>query len=300
MFEFPDFNISLHEKILFYTFTGAWFIQLMYYYLLYFRFAIYRNRKNEEVEENPVSVILCAKNEENNLRKNLPFLLEQDYPKYEVIVVNDCSEDNTDLVLSEFKAKYSHLHTTNITKDKKFTHGKKLALTIGVKAANHDILLMTDADCQPYSDKWISTIQRNFIKKKEIILGYGPYQHKKGFLNSLTRFDTFFIALQYFSYALSGIPYMGVGRNMAYKKETFFRNKGFASHAHIASGDDDLFVKENATSKNTGIEINQDSFTYTEPENSLLQWTRKKKRHLTTSRLYKPGTKMLLGLENFS
>ncbi|MBI5218297.1 MAG: glycosyltransferase [Bacteroidia bacterium] len=271
------------------------FIQLIYY-ILYSRILFYKKKKIA-ASHIPVSIIVCAKNEAENLQKFLPDILTQEYPEYEVVVVNDCSEDETEDILERMTKQYSHLKTTFIKKDEKFTHGKKLALSVGIKAAKNEWLLLTDADCQIGSKNWLSLMAGNFDDKTEIVLGFGGYLKQKGMLNKLIRFDTAFIALQYLSFALAGIPYMGVGRNLAYRKSLFFNNKGFASHAHIKSGDDDLFINEVAGRKNTKVEIDCESFTRSAPEESFFNWYLQKKRHLTTGAFYKPMHKFILALE---
>ena len=275
-------------------------IQLYFYIIYYTRIIFYKNKKESTLKKEPVSVIICARNEEHNLEKNLPSILTQDYPDYEVIVVNDCSEDDSEFVLERFQKKYKHLKTTTIKQDEKFYHSKKLALTIGIKAAKNELLLLTDADCFTESNRWIEKMQTKFSDKKEIVLGYGGYNKEKKIINNLIRFDTLFIALQYMTYALAHRPYMGVGRNMAYKKSLFFKHKGFASHNHIESGDDDLFVSEAATKKNTSIEISKDSITRSEAEQNFHSWFKQKKRHYSSSKLYRFGTKWRLFWENAS
>jgi len=274
-------------------------IQLFYYLFFYSRI-IFRRSKQRNMDKEPVSVIICARNEEKNLEKFLPSILTQDYPQYEVIVVNDCSEDESEFVLERFQKQYKHLRTTTIKPDEKFYHGKKLALTVGIKAARYENLLLTDADCKAESNKWIEKMQANFYGKKEMVLGYGGYFPEKKLINNLIRFDTLFIALQYLTMALAKRPYMGVGRNMAYKKDLFFRNKGFAKHNHIISGDDDLFVNQVATKKNVAVEISRESITRSQAETSFSEWFKQKKRHTSTGFLYRFSTKWRLFWENFS
>jgi cellulose synthase/poly-beta-1,6-N-acetylglucosamine synthase-like glycosyltransferase len=216
------------------------------------------------------------------------------------VVINDSSIDGTQEYLDEMKEKYPILKTTTIKEDRKFKHGKKLALTIGIKAASNDLLLFTDADCRPETNLWIDTMQRNFTPGTSIILGYGGYAEKKGLLNTIIRFETLYIAIQYFGYALIGLPYMGVGRNLAYRKSLFFNNKGFARHMHLISGDDDLFVNEVANRKNTRIEISPESHTRSETKRTWKEWYFQKKRHLTTGPGYKFLIKFLLSLEVLS
>ena len=248
----------------------------------------------------PVSVIICARNEEQNLNKFLPAILEQDYPDFEVIVVNDCSDDDTDMVLKIFQMKYNNLKVSTIVKNPKFTNNKKLALTVGIKAANHEHLLFTDADCYPVTKDWISNVVSNYRVGIEIILGYGGYELKRGFLNKLIRFETLFTAMQYMGFAERKLPFMGVGRNLSYKKSLFFRNKGFASHAHLPSGDDDLFVMETATRNNTVVEADLRSFTLSVPETRFSDWLRQRGRHFITGFHYKFKIKVLLALEYIS
>jgi hypothetical protein len=132
------------------------------------------------------------------------------------------------------------------------------------------------------------------------VLGYSPYKKSTGFLNKIIRFDTFHTALQYLSYALAGLPYMGVGRNLSYKKDVFLRNKGFSAINHLPGGDDDLFINKVATKENTAIVIDPDTFTLSEPKKTFSEWFRQKTRHYTTARYYKPLHKFLLGMYSVS
>ena len=249
----------------------------------------------------PVSVIICAKNEADNLEKFLPEILTQDYPEFEVIVVNDCSEDETEMVLARLKERFPKLYYTSIPVDRKFFHGKKLALTIGVKAANSEYLVLTDADCKPSGSQWLNQMAQGFSdRNKEIVLGFGGYEKRRGFINQLVRYDTFFAAIQYMGFALSRKPYMGVGRNLAYKKSLFIRNNGLKNHVHIQSGDDDLFVQETASKTNTTVVIHPEAQTISVPPQTLNTWRNQKMRHLTTTSLYKSGIKTELFLEPFS
>ena len=285
--------------LLFLLLSIVTFIQFWVYWVTYRRIAFYHGTKGIP-ETQPVSVIICAKNEAVNLSKNLQAVLEQAYPEFEVIVVNDCSWDETEEHLLEMSAKYPHLKVVTIKEQEKYRHGKKVALTLGVKAARHEILLMIDADCIPASKNWLALVQAQFTNDTEIVLGYGAYQKKPGFLNKLIRFDTFLIAMQYFGFALGGNAYMGVGRNLAYRKSMFFRNKGFAKHNHLFSGDDDLFVNENSTPHNTKIEVEEAAFTLSEPKTSFNAWFKQKRRHMSTSRHYKGIHKLQLFLISVS
>ncbi|TAH42261.1 MAG: glycosyltransferase [Bacteroidetes bacterium] len=274
-------------------------MQLGQFWIAFRRLAFYK-RKAEGTNVQPVSVIICAKNEVLNLRKNLTGVLEQNYPDFEVIVVNDCSWDETGEYLEEMSKKYPHLKVVTLVEQEKYRHGKKFALTLGIKAAKNELLLMTDADCSVESKEWCSIMQSHFNTETEIVLGYGAYMKTKGFLNKLIRFDGFFIAMNYLSAALGGKAYMGVGRNLAYRRSLFFRNKGFAKHNHLFSGDDDLFVNSNSTSKNTAIEIDPKSFTVSEVKSGFSEWQNQKVRHMSTASHYKFYDKFRLFMVPFS
>lgn len=245
----------------------------------------------------PVSVIISARNEAENLLVNLPFILQQNYPNFEVIVVNDSSYDNSENVLLELKAKYDNLKIVTVAINDKYRTGKKFALTLGIKAANNEHLLFTDADCVPASNDWITRMVANFKPEKEIILGYSPYNRTKNFINPLIRFETIKTAINYFSAALKGNAYMGVGRNLAYTKTLFFSNKGFATHMHILSGDDDIFVNQNSTATNVAIEAHPDAFMYSIPKTNFRGWFNQKKRHFGAGKFYKGRHKAFLSLD---
>jgi cellulose synthase/poly-beta-1,6-N-acetylglucosamine synthase-like glycosyltransferase len=291
------YNTSL--LVLFCVFASAAAVQLFYY--LFFYLSVYLKEPNESNNDNqPVSVIICARNEAENLKNFLPAVLEQDYPDFEVIVVNDCSEDNSYDILGKFLEKYPNLRISTVNKDPKFSHNKKFAQFIGIKAAKNEILLFTDADCRPESNKWLEGMTSHFEEKVDFVLGYGGYISEKGLLNKYIRYDSFTIGVQYLGMAIRGVPYMGVGRNMSYRRSVFFANKGFGSHNHIVSGDDDLLVNTIATGKNTHVEYKKETHTRSVPSSSMNEWINQKKRHLTTVPFYKPRDKFLLITEPFT
>lgn len=249
----------------------------------------------------PVSVIISARNEAKNLQINLPSILEQKYPDFEVVVVNDCSYDRSEDVLKEFALTYKHLKVVTITEHDRFKTGKKFALTLGIKAAKNEHLLFTDADCMPASADWVTRMADHFNKKDvQIVLGYSPYRKTRNFLNAVIRYETVKTAINYLSAALRGDAYMGTGRNLAYTKTLFFSNKGFAAHMHILSGDDDLFVNQNATPTNTVIELHSDAYTYTDAKTTLAAWYRQKKRHFGAGTIYKKRHRKMLSLDAVS
>ncbi|MDB2482853.1 glycosyltransferase, partial [bacterium] len=235
------------------------------FYLFYFSARVAFIKENESVEKKGITVIICARNENENLKKNLPLVLNQKYDDFEVIVVNDRSWDNSIEILNNFKAKYSHLKIVDIPDNKTDNFGKKLAITIGIKAAKNNYLLFTDADCQPFSEYWINEMSKGFDKEKQIVIGVGIYEKEKGFLNKIIRFDTVQIAINSLGYAKAKLAYMGVGRNLAYHQDVYYLNDGFKSHYHVESGDDDLFVNQASNISNTQVIFNSKSMTISKP-----------------------------------
>ncbi|HEU4860721.1 MAG TPA: glycosyltransferase [Chitinophagaceae bacterium] len=289
-------------QITFYVFAALTFIQLFYYLWFFSRVAFYKLKKRTRSQQHPVSVIVCARDEDENLARHLPGLLVQEYGStYEVIAVNDNSVDDTKYILQELKKTFKdRLHVVELTHEAKLISGKKYPLSIGIKEANHEVMLLTDADCVPASEHWIQKMQAAYNDGIEIVLGYGGYHKRPGLLNKMIRFETFHSALQYLSFALAGIPYMGVGRNLSYKKSLFFKQKGFSSINHIPGGDDDLFVNKSAKRKNVAVVIDKDAATLSIPRKTWRSWVKQKYRHYTTAKYYKPVHKFLLGLYTFS
>lgn len=289
---------SIHwGEILFYAFAAVTIIQVFYYTWFFCRVAFFKAKEKAKSQQHPVSVIVCARDEDENLARNLPGVLVQSYPStYEVVVVNDNSNDDSKYILQELKKTFKSLQVVELTQEAKHISGKKYPLSIGIRESKNEILLLTDADCVPASEHWIEKMQNAYTDNIEIVLGYGAYHKKKGLLNKLIRFETFHTALQYLSYALAGIPYMGVGRNLSYRKNLFFRHKGFSSMNHIPSGDDDLFINKTSNKQNTAVVIDPDAITRSIPKTTWGGWLRQKSRHYTTAKYYKPKHKFLLGL----
>ncbi len=286
---------------LFYSFCLITLIQVFYYLFFFARLIFYKEKKKDSSQTHPVSVIICARDEAANLAKNLPGSLLQKYrTTHEVIVVDDNSFDDTKYLLEEFRKEFRQMQVIQLKQEAKLIPGKKFPLSVGIKTAKYEIVLLTDADCVPASEYWIDKMQESFDDDTEIVLGYGAYTKKKGLLNKLIRWETFHTALQYFTYALAGKPYMGVGRNLSYKKTVFYRHKGFSAHNNIPSGDDDLFINMAATKKNTKINIDKEAFTLSEPANTWSQWANQKMRHYSTGKYYQPVHKFLLGLYSLS
>jgi glycosyltransferase involved in cell wall biosynthesis len=284
-------------EIIFYLFAGVTAIQLFYYLYFFSRIAWYQPPSRERTQHHPVSVIICARDEDENLARNLPGVLVQSYPStYEVVTVNDNSVDDSKYILQELKKTFKTLNVVELTQEAVHISGKKYPLSVGIREARHEVLLLTDADCVPASERWVEKMQAGYQNGVEIVLGYGAYHRKKGLLNKLIRFETFHTALQFLSYAMAGLPYMGVGRNLSYKKSLFFRAKGFSAINHIPSGDDDLFVNRAANRHNTAVVIDPEAVTRSIPRTTWNGWLRQKSRHYTTAKFYKPRHKFLLGL----
>jgi len=283
------------------AFAGATAIQLFYYWWFFRRLAFYQPSPKEKSQTHPVSVIVCARDQAANLTEKLPGVLVQTYPTtHEVIVVNDNSVDETKYLLDELKKTFRHLQAVNLEYEAQLIPGKKYPLSIGIKEARHEVVLLTDADCVPASEFWMQKMQDGYNDGVEVVLGYGAYNKKPGMLNKLIRFETFHSALQYLSYALAGTPYMGVGRNLSYTKKLFFQNKGFSQLGRVPGGDDDLFVNMVANKHNTSVVIDPGAFTLSEPKKTWRDWVRQKSRHYSTGKFYKPKHRFMLGLYSFT
>lgn len=245
-----------------------------------------------------VSIIISAHNEEANLNDYLQAILAQDYPTFEVIVVNDRSDDHTREVIETFAHRDSRVKTSFIPKATTVLSTKKLAITLGAKSAQYDILLLTDADCRPASNQWIRRMVAPFENPEvELVLGFSPYFEEPTTFNRMLSYDVLFNGLNYLGSALQHHPYMGVGRNMAYRKELFFRSGGFSDLMNHLGGDDDLFVRKVAKRKNTAVVATDDSFTWTTAKDNTEDWIQQRRRHLSVSGLYTVWSKLHLGME---
>lgn len=288
------------ENIILLAFAGLFVFStcIQFFFHWYFFLRIYRFRNDSPPPHPlpPVSVVICARNELANLQKLIPILLEQDYPDFEVIIIDDRSDDPMYDFMLEQKSVHNKVKLVRINYTPEGMNPKKFALTMGIKSARYNNLLFTDADCFPADNQWIKTMAKYLGGDEEIILAYSPYYKTKGLLNLLIRYDTFYTAVQYFSMAMAGLPYMGVGRNLAYKKPLFLKLKGFYKHMPINGGDDDLFVNKASTKDNIAVCLEPESFTFSIPKKSWRDWYRQKTRHLSVGRHYKPHHKWLLGL----
>jgi cellulose synthase/poly-beta-1,6-N-acetylglucosamine synthase-like glycosyltransferase len=284
--------LTLLPDIFFWIFVSLLGLKLLWESILLIAF--FRNKKFIPKNDKPgVSVIVCAHNEEDNLMQHLPLILEQNYPTFEVIVVNHASTDSTPFVLNTLSRQYKHLHVIDIHDSAHHRPGKKTPLTVGIKAAKFEQILVTDSDCVPVGKHWISSMAAGF-EKGNLVLGYSPIARGKSLVNLVARLDVNQTAVQYLSFAKLGLPYMGVGRNMAYKSDLFFSIGGFRTHYAIPSGDDDLFVNEVAKQSKTTVVVSPDSTMYTESPKSLYRWVLQKKRHFSTGVNYRFFHKVML------
>lgn len=299
------FQLSLLEWILIAALLLVFLIQI-FFYIRYFCGIIRRFKRDQkekkiiETEQKPVSIIICARDQAVNLKKNLPAFFEQDYSKFQVVVVNDASSDDTENILIHFEKDHPNFYHTFVPQGIQSVSAKKIAMTIGIKAAKYDQLIFTEAYCIPQSNHWLSSMARHFDEHCGIVLGFSTYIGMKGLLKQLVSYDTLFMALQFMGFSEAGKPYMGIGRNLAYCKQLFFDNRGFASHLCLKSGDDDLFIGEIANRTNTQIEISPESKVLTKVHNVWRHWKDQKVNQLTNTYYYKSGTKFRIKLEEIS
>jgi glycosyltransferase involved in cell wall biosynthesis len=280
--------------LLFYILLGCVALNGAFY--IYFSKIVTYPSENLEANATPVSVIVCAKNEEQNLTELIPLLIAQNHPDFEIILINDASVDDTLSIIVDFVAQYPNVSMVDVVNNETFWANKKYALTLGIKKAKNEHFVFIDADCRPASNSWLSLISAPLKNNTSIVLGYGGYRKvDKSALNALIRFETVLAAMQYLGYALQGNPYMGVGRNLGYTSQQFYDNSGFISHMRVMGGDDDLFVNEAATAHNTAVVIDPESFTISTPKKNWSEWWTQKKRHVSTAKLYKKKHKVALG-----
>ncbi|MGV3561130.1 MAG: glycosyltransferase [Larkinella arboricola] len=287
-------------------------LQLIYIIGIFSRLVFHTSRNSSEPSDStaaltsslppPVSIIVCAWNELKNLQTLLPLLDSQVYPTFEVLVMDDRSTDGSRQFLEQAVGELPHLRFIRIDREHEHVTPKKYALTTGIRNAAHDIILLTDADCEPASEYWLAGMVAQLDEpEKEIVLGFGAYKREKdGWINRLIRYETLFTAVQYLSMALTGLPYMGVGRNLMYRRQLFLENKGFYSHIRVLGGDDDLFINEVATSRNVAVSLHPTTFTYSKPKATFAEWWHQKQRHLSVGKYYRTSHKFWLGLLSLS
>ncbi len=292
------------EMIIWGLFFLAVGIQFTYLLFVFGRFALFYKDKGEQdldLNTSGVSVIIAAKNEAAHLKDLLPLLMQQDYPDFEVVVVNDRSTDGSEELLAAFTKEYAKLRSVTIRYTPEHLTSKKYALTLGIKVSAYDTVLLTDADCRPVSLNWIKRMSAPIRNdQKTFVLGHGSYLALPGLLNKIIQFETLMTAIYYFSFGYWKSPFMGVGRNLCYRKDFFMEKKAFKSLWHIEGGDDDLFVNRYANSKNTAIVAHPESITVSEPKTSFKEYFVQKKRHFHAGKYYQAKDKLKLGLYTLS
>lgn len=302
---FSLFNFSYLEWVIVGSLLLFFLIQLYFYLGIYKKpYSCQKRRKKDNFvpESYPaVSVIIVAKNESMELKKNLPFILNQDYPDFEVIVVNSGSTDESDMVVKSFQQNHSSLYLTFVPAEAEGINSKKLALTLGIKAAKNDILLFTEAYCKPASDQWIKEVAKEFNKGFDIVLGFCKLRiSKKTAMRGFILYDNLIHCLKYLSMALLKRPFMGIGRNLAYRKELFFNAKGFSQVLNVESGEDDLFINKITTSENTGVVISPESMTETDVVSSFKIWRSLKSKYIYAKQFHKGFSSYVFFWETFS
>lgn len=298
-------QLTLTEWILGSTLLFCFLIQLFFWLFFYKRpYSYQKKRRETAVPEEmlpAISVIVTSKNSAEELAKNLPFIIEQDYPDFEVIVVNRGSTDDTDMVLKAAEQKYPRLYHTYVPAEADGINEKKLALTLGIKAAKNDYLLFTEAYCRPCSKQWIREYGKEFTQGKEVILGFSRLEiSKKTALRGFMLYDNLIHHLKFLSMAILRKPFMGIGRNLAYKKELFFKHKGYSPILNLEGGEDDLYINRIAPKKNTGVVLSRESMTETDSVKHFSTWRTLKSQYLYSKQYYRGFSFRLFGLETFS
>jgi glycosyltransferase involved in cell wall biosynthesis len=298
-------QFTLTEWILGGTLLLCFLIQLFFWLFFYKRPYSYKKKKREIAvpdEALPaISVIVTSRNSAEELAQNLPFIIEQDYPDFEVIVVNRGSTDDTDMVLKAAEQKYPRLYHTYVPAEADGINEKKLALTLGIKAAKNDYLLFTEAYCRPCSKQWIKEYGKEFTQGKEVVLGFSRLEiPKKTALRGFMLYDNLIHHLKFLSMAILHKPFMGIGRNLAYKKELFFRHKGYSSILNLEGGEDDIYINRIAPKKKTGVVLSRESITETDSVKNFSTWRTLKSGYLHSKQYYKGFSFRIFGLETFS
>lgn len=293
-----NFSYNSFSFIVLIVFGLSLLIQLLYHWGKFSKVAFFkkvgRPKLDEELE--PVSIVICARDVYEYLIDLIPALLTQDYPDYEIVVVNDCSDDETEEYLKDLERREPKIKPVQLKQHLNFFNGKKFPLSMGIKSAKNDIIVLTECNCMPVNDQWLRSVVNRYNNQTEIVIGYSPYVQKKSTLNRIMRFDALQNGLLYLSAALSRRPYMGVGRNLSYRKELFYRNKGFISHYMTSVGDDDLFISQVANKKNTEVLIDAENAILTTPTSSFKLWIRQKSSRYSTVSKYNVGARISLSL----
>lgn len=300
------FVIESCEALLLAVTGGLFLVQVLYQLLLYLRIPRHNRASASQPlpTDNdclPLSVIIYAHEACEDLKRNLPHILMQDYPEFEVIVITDGADDGTLDYLTLLRKQHAHLRHSFVPDSSRYISHKKLGLTLGIRAARHDWLVMTDADCRPQGNQWLRFMARHFnTPGTQIVLGYSSYERKKGWLHKRIAYDNLFAAMRYLGFALSGHPYMGIGRNLAYRKDLYYAHKGFSQHLSLLRGDDDLFVNRVANGENTQVETQAEAVVLRRACTRAKDWREEKIGYTSTARLYCGMQRYGAGLETLT
>ena len=277
------------------------FIQSYYYLGLYRNLYLHSQKTKEATDTPPLSVIIVAKNAASDLQKNLPAILEQDYPNFEVIVIYEqLTDENCEETLKILQEKYPHLYHSFIPNSARYISHKKLGITMGIKASHHEWVIFTEPNCKPSSNQWLRKMASNFTPDTDIVLGYSNYEEAKGWFNRKITFDTLLSSMRYLGMAINGHPYMGCGRNLAYRKSLYYNQKGFTNHLNLQRGEDDLFINQVTTANNTRVEASSESVMRITTPHYPKSWKEEKLSYVTTSRHFKGTAQYLIGGESCS
>ena len=294
-----------HNRLSFYillVFCIALLIQLCIHWIRFAKIAFnkrgHRLKRDDELE--PVSVVVCARDSYEQLSELIPLLLKQDYPQFEVVVVNDCSDDETEEYLKDLERCENRIKPVQLRQHLNFFNGKKFPLSMGIKSASYDLMVLTDADCKPTSEQWLRSMVSGYGDGTEVVISHNRYRQTGGLLNLMVRFEAVQTAMMYLSAALAGKPYRGVGKNLSYRQRLFFRNKGFTSHYAMAAGDDDVFISQTASKRNTQVVIDAENTIESDPPQNFGFWVRNRCNKYATITMLKPSARSFAALHYWS
>jgi len=273
-------------------------IQLGIHWIRFSKLAFFKRypriKRNDELE--PVSIVVCARDAYEQLTELIPMLLGQDYPQFEVVVVNDCSDDETEEYLKDLERREPRIKPVQLRQHLNFFNGKKFPLSMGIKSASYDLMVLTDFDCMPTSEQWLRSVVSCYDYDTEVVIGYARLRDTGGLLNRLMRFENLQNGMMYLSSALAGKPYMGVGKNLSYRQRLFFENKGFTSHYGKNAGEDDLFISQVATKKNTKVQVDDENTITCAPSGSFITWARERCNKYSTIPMHRLGVRLTMAI----
>jgi len=265
--------------------TLIWYVSfaiLLGYQLFVFRFGKKPISAHQWSELPGVSIVIAVKNGSETILKHFKEFISQDYPLYEIIIVNDHSSSEEEKKLEEMVNGFPQVSLFHSNDQP----GKKQALSLGINKAKYELILCTDADCMPAGNDWINSMVTH-ATGHELVLGYSPYKHARGFLNLFVRFETVMTGIQYLSWAMVGRPYMGVGRNMLYPRKLFQQTNPYKDQKNIPYGDDDLWVQQASPTRKVAVNTDKMAHVLSVPAISWNQWFKQKHRHLSAGHYYK-------------